>query len=69
MVKKKNYTRENCNSQVRAAIKDQYGRTITLVGKHAFEWSIVVDNGITVKITTFSNSNNARKEFKKFLSK
>lgn len=65
MKKKKHYTRENCNSQVRAAIKDQYGRTITLVGKHAFEWSIVIDNGVTVKITTFPNSSDARKEFKK----
>lgn len=65
MTKKKNYTRENCNSQVRATIKDQYGRTITLVGRHAFEWSIVVDNGVTVKVTTFSNSNAAKKEFKK----
>ena len=65
MVKKKHYTRENCNSQVRAAIKDQYGRTITLVGKHAFEWSIIIDNGVTVKVTTFSNSNAAKKEFKK----
>ena len=62
---KKHYNRENCNSQVRATIKDQYGRTITLVGRHAFEWSIVVDNGVTVKVTTFSNSNAAKKEFKK----
>ena len=66
MKKKKNYTRENCNSQVRATIKDQYGRTITLVGRHAFEWSIVVDNGVTVKVTTFSNSVKAKKEFKKY---
>lgn len=65
MKKQKHYTRENCNSQVRATIKDQYGRTITLVGRHAFEWSIVVDNGVTVKVTTFSNSNAAKKEFKK----
>jgi hypothetical protein len=65
MKKKKNYTKENCSSQVRATIKDQYGRTITLVGRHAFEWSIVVDNGVTVKVTTFSNSNAAKKEFKK----
>ena len=62
---KKHYTKENCSSQVRATIKDQYGRTITLVGRHAFEWSIVVDNGVTVKVTTFSNSAKAKKEFKK----
>lgn len=65
MKNKKHYNRKNCNSQVRATIKDQYGRTITLVGRHAFEWSIIVDNGVTVKITTFPNSNDARKEFKK----
>lgn len=67
MKNKKHYTRENCNSQVRAAIKDQYGRTITLVGKHAFEWSIVIDNGVTVKITTFPNSAKAKKEWKRYL--
>lgn len=63
----KKYTRENCSSQVRATIKDQFGRTVTLVGRHAFEWSIVVDNGITVKVTTFSNSSKAKKEWKKYL--
>lgn len=66
MKKKKHYTRENCNAQVRTTIKDQYGRTITLVGRHAFEWSIIIDNGVTVKITTFSNSSKAKKEFKKY---
>lgn len=67
MKNKKHYNRKNCNSQVRATIKDKYGRTVTLVGKHAFEWSIIVDNGVTVKITTFSNSAKARKEWKRYL--
>ena len=62
---KKKYNKVNCSSQVRATIKDQYGRTVTLVGRHAFEWSIVIDNGVTVKVTTFPNSKMAKEEFKK----
>lgn len=65
MKKQKHYTRENCNSQVRATIKDQHGRIVTLVGRHAFEWSIVIENDVTVKVTTFPNSKIAKEEFKK----
>lgn len=60
---KKSYKRENCQSMVRAVIKDKYGRTITLTGKHAFEWNIVIESCNKLTITTFPNREKAIKRF------
>lgn len=48
---------------VRAVIKDKYGRTITLTGKHAFEWNIVIESCNKLTITTFPNREKAIKRF------
>lgn len=60
----KRFKKENCNSQIRATIKDQYGRVITLYGTHAFDWSICIE-GITGNMTIkrFENGSVARKQF------
>ena len=49
MDRKHNFHRENCESTLRATVTDQLGRTVSLFGTHAFEWSIVIasDNSIT----------------------
>lgn len=65
----KKYNRNNCQSVVRATIVDQFGRVITLMGKHAFEWSIVVESCGKVTITTYPNSKEAKKVFKSIKSK
>lgn len=65
----KKYNRSNCESLLRATITDQLGRTVSLFGTHAFEWSIVIasDNGITMQ--TFSKGDIAKKEFNKYKRK
>lgn len=60
------YNRNNCDSKVRAIIKDSLGNTITLLGKHAFEWSIAKEVDGRIVITSFSNRKQANKEFKKY---
>jgi hypothetical protein len=59
----KRYNRDNCQSVVRATIQDQYGRIITLMGKHAFEWSIVIESCGKVIVTSYNNSKAAKKVF------
>lgn len=61
------YNRDHCNSTVRATI--EFGNTtITLVGKHAFEWSIVKELQSQIIIMTFKNREQAREEFNKYKS-
>lgn len=38
----KRFNKQNCTSSVRAQITDKWGRTITLMGTHAFDWTIYV---------------------------
>lgn len=59
----KKYNRENCQSVVRATITDALGRTITLIGQHAFEWSIVMESCGKITITTYPNGKLAKKDF------
>ena len=63
------YNRNNCQSVVRATIKDQFGRVITLMGKHAFEWSIVIESCGKVIVTSYNNSTSAKKVFNQYKKK
>lgn len=68
MKRKYKFHKQNCNSSVRASIK--YGNTtITLVGTHAFEWSIIKEESGKVIITTFSKREYALDEFNRFKHK
>lgn len=68
--RKRNYKfhKQNCNSTVRATIKCN-NTTISLVGTHAFEWSIIKETDGKVIITTFPKREGAVNEFKKYKSK
>ena len=69
MRKKHEFHKENCETKVRAVIEDMFGNTIVLSGQHAFEWSITVcSNGTYIK-TTYKNSKEARKQFRKYKNK
>lgn len=70
MARKHNYHRENCDCFIRETIVDIWGRTIHLVGRHAFEYSITVIS-ITgrIVVTNFKNGKEARKEFYKYKRK
>lgn len=37
------FNKQNCTFSVRAQITDKWGRTITLMGTHAFDWTIYVE--------------------------
>lgn len=43
MNKRRQYHKSNCDSTVRATVTDALGRKVILVGKHAFEWSIILE--------------------------
>jgi hypothetical protein len=42
----KRFNKQNCTSSVRAQITDKWGRTITLMGTHAFDWTIYVEEAL-----------------------
>lgn len=62
---KKKYHKQNCNSAVRAVVH-LGNEIISLVGTHAFEWSIVKQTKNKVNILTFSNREMAVKDFEKY---
>ena len=65
----KKYNRNNCSSELRATVTDQLGRTISLFGTHAFEWSIVIESNNRIVMQTFEKGDIARKEFTKYKRK
>lgn len=69
MARKHHYHRENCDSRVRATITDKWGRTISLMGQHAFEWSIVIEANGKMIIQSYPCSKEARKIFNELKKK
>lgn len=69
MARKHNFHRENCDSRVRATITDKWGRTISLLGTHAFEWSIIIEACGKITISQYTDGKTARKEFKELKKK
>ena len=59
MNKRRQYHKSNCDSTVRAIVTDALGRKVILVGKHAFEWSIILEKEGKLVITTFHNREKA----------
>lgn len=65
----KKYNRNNCSSELRATVTDQLGRTVSLFGTYAFEWSIVIASDNSITMQTFKKGDIARKEFTKYKRK
>ena len=65
----KKYNRNNCSSELRATVTDALGRTVSLFGTHAFEWSIVIESNNRIVMKTFEKGDIARKEFTKYKRK
>lgn len=63
------YHKENCDSRVRATITDKWGRTISLMGKHAFEWVIVIESNGRITMQSYPSGKEARKEFQQYKKK
>lgn len=66
---KRNYNRDNCDSILRAVITDKWGRTISLFGKHAFEWDIIIESCGRITVRSFKSGKEARKEFNNYKRK
>ena len=65
----KRFKRENCDSTLRATVTDALGRTVSLFGTYAFEWSIVIASDNSITMQTFKKGDIARKEFTKYKRK
>ena len=65
----KEYNRSNCDSTLRATVTDTLGRTVSLFGTYAFEWSIVIASDNSITMQTFKKGDIARKEFTKYKRK
>lgn len=63
------YHRENCDNKLRAVITDQFGRTVSLFGKHAFEYSIVIESDEKIIKLSFKDGKSARQTFNKYKRK
>lgn len=66
----KRFNKDNCDAYVRAQITDKWGRTITLLGKYAFNWEIAI-KGCTGDITikSYPKGEMARKHFQELKKK
>lgn len=62
---KKKYHKSNCDATVRAIVTDALGRKVILVGKHAFEWSIILERDSKLVMTTFPKREQAVDMFNK----
>ena len=69
MNKRRQYHKSNCDSTVRAIVTDPLGRKVILVGKHAFEWSIILEKEGRLVITTFPKREQAVDTFNKNVGK
>lgn len=67
---RKKYNKNNCTTSVRTSTQiDVFGMKITLVGKHAYEWEVVIEEENNIKIISFSSRRQAKSEFNKRLGK
>lgn len=57
------YDPNHCQNSVRATIVDS-STTITLMGRHAHEWSIMKSNNGTIIVTSYPNRIMASKDWK-----
>lgn len=65
MSKKRTFNPKNCQNSVRAVVKSK-GVTISLLGKHAHEWTIIRKEPDLTIVTTYPDRILASSEFKKY---
>ena len=58
------FNQKNCECRVRESKVDQYGRTITVTGQHAFGYNIHIQDRDKITSFPYSNGTEARKAFK-----
>ena len=58
------FNQKNCECKVRESKVDQYGRTITVTGQHAFGYNIHIQDRDKITSFPYPNGTEARKAFK-----
>jgi len=58
------FNQRNCECRVRESKVDQYGRTITVTGQHAFGYNIHIQDRDKITSFPYSNGSEARKAFR-----
>ena len=58
------FNQRNCECRVRESKIDQYGRTITVTGQHAFGYNIHIQDRDKITSFPYSNGTEARKAFR-----
>lgn len=69
MRKRREFHRINCETKVRESFTDKWGRTITILGTHAFEYKIIVEGNNSTTSQSFKNGKEARKCFMNYKKK
>lgn len=69
MRKRREFHRINCETKIRGSFIDKWGRRITIMGTHAFEYSIIIENGSNTISQKFNNGSKARKCFMNYKKK
>ena len=65
----KKYKKENCQVLLRKTAITFAGRVVCLVGRHAFEWTIIVEDETKVTTTIYKDRVSALKEFNRLVHK
>ena len=60
----KTFNQKNCECRVRESKIDQYGRTITVTGQHAFGYNIHIQDRDKITSFPYPNATEARRAFK-----
>lgn len=65
----KKYNKENCQILLRKTAITFTGKVVCLIGRHAFEWTIVVEDETKVTKTIYKDRKSALKEFNRLVHK
>lgn len=65
---RRKFLREKCQNLVRDTFVDRIGRRLTLVGKHSYEWSIIIDGKQGISMFTYANRSSAMEDWQRYKS-
>ena len=63
------YKRENCQVLLRKTAITFTGKVICLIGRHAFEWTIIIEDETKITKTVYKDRVTALKEYNRLVHK
>ena len=63
------YKRENCQVLLRKTAITFTGKVICLIGRHAFEWTIIIEDKTKITKTVYKDRVTALKEYNRLVHK